>query len=422
VRLLLSETLPLRTTAVLGDFAEARPLAHRYGDLRDARFPLIRLTDTVWFAADHPMTVDGVFVDGERTLAWEQAIESDDDGNAWTVVRFSAPVATAAAVSATGTGKLHATTGALIENPADIMADIAAIAGMSLTFPDLRAQAAAEGLRLAGSVSAFASVRSVLDDVARSCGAIWTPAGGRLYPATSVVGAVIDLDKQAAGALDPPQAAIDDTADVLRVAYARADATGRMQRFVELSASPRLYGGVVAELALPWLYLPANAESVGRRLLARMAGRRFATAFTIDRHDLRPGQWLRLVEHPEWHLTGDDPYVMTLDVEVEPGARRSRITGEAVLSTPTITVTGHSVGLPDTTEGGADIEFRDGVATLTIRDDDGNPLKGATVSLDRGTPQRSDERGQVSFATQRGPHVLLIERDGYATQEIEFEL
>jgi hypothetical protein len=422
VRLLLSEPLPLRTTAVLGDFAEARPLPHRYGDLTAARFPLVRITDVEFFVADHPMTVSGVFVDGEVTRSWEQATDTDDGGHAWTVVRFTAPIATGSAVSATGTGKRSAATGELIENPADLMADVAALAGMSLTFPDLRGQAAAEGLRLAGSVDEAASVRAVLDDIARSCGALWTPSGGRLYPATAVVGAVFDLEADAAGGLDFPQATLDDTADVLRVAYDRADATGRMQRYLELTASPQLYGGVVADVALPWLRTAANAEAVGRRLLARMAGRRYRVSFTVDRHDIRPAQWVHLIANPEWQLPGADPFVMVLEVEVEPDAKSSRLTGEALLSVPSATITGHSVGLPDTTEGGADVEFRDGVATFTIRDEDGRPLRGALVTLDGADAKRTDERGQVSFTTVPGPHILLIERDGFQTQQIEFEL
>lgn len=421
--LLLHEPLPLRSTRMLGDFADDRPLAQRYGDLTRARFRCLRLSDVEFFVADHPFTVTGVFVADERTLAYEAALDRDDDGHTWTVVRFSAPVPPDAVVSATGRGKLDPVSGALIENPADIMADLLRLAGKSDAFPAMRAQAAAEGLRLAGSIDAATSIRAALDEVARSAGAMWIPGASVLYPSTDVGGPIIDLERTDVVGLDTPTATLDDTADELRIAYDRADVTGRAQHSMALSASPKLYGGVAADVFLPWLRIPANAETVGRRLLQRMAGRRYAVPLTVRRTNIRPCQRVRIVNHPAWHIDSDaDPVAMILDARIEPGAGSSALTGEVLLSTPTVTVTAHSVGLTDTSEGGADVEFRNGVATFTIRDEDGKPLMRARVTLDGGDPKLTDERGQVSFATVAGPHELLIEREGYATQRIEFEL
>ena len=117
---LLSEDLPLRMSRVLGDFAENKPLPHRYGDLSEARFPLIKMTASKWFAADHPMTITQVFVDAEETAGWNFETESDGSGQSWTVVNLAAPAPADAEVSACGTGKRHPDSGALIDNPADI--------------------------------------------------------------------------------------------------------------------------------------------------------------------------------------------------------------------------------------------------------------------------------------------------------------
>lgn len=418
---LLSEDLPLRTTRMLGDFARDVPLPHRFGDLTAARFPLIRLTDTEWLAADHPMEIAEVFVDDERTLAWEADLLRDDAGHAAQIIRFAAPVASSAEASATGRGVLSPTTGALLENPADLMEYVLALAGIDGIFPELRAQASADDLRLAGSVDEVRSVRSWLDEIARSAGALWTPDAAVLYPGTS--GPVIDLPAAIAGGLDDPVADVEDTADVLRVAYNRADATGRHQGHVELTAAPVLFGGVVAEVSLPWVRLAANAETIGRRLLERMAAQRYEVAFTTERHDLRPGQRVRLVDNPEWLVAGAaDPVVMVTAVDIEANAGATRVSGEALLSTPTVEVTAHSLALPDTTEGGVDVAFRDGIATFTVKDDDGRPLAGARVTLDGGAPRTTDARGAVSFATTEGQHELLVEIAGFATQRIEFEL
>lgn len=417
---LLSEPLPLRTTRTLGDFSEDKPIPHRLGDLSAARFDLIRLTDTEWLVAGHPCEVGDVFVDDEATESWEPALRSDDAGNVWQVVVFAAPIANGAAVSATCTGARDPTTGALIENPADLMEYVLRLAGISGIFPALRAQAAAEGLRLAGSIDEPRTVRAWLDEIAYSAGAIWTPGDAVLYPGTT--GPIIDLPASVAGGLEDPVAELDDSADVLRIGYDRSDAAGRAQAHIELTASPQRFGGVVAELELPWVRLPANAESIGRRLLGRMAARRFSVEFTIDDHTMRPCRRVRLVDSPEWQIPGEDPVVMLLAVEVAADAGATRATGEAILSAPSIEVTAHSLALPDTTEGGVDVAFRDGIATFTVRDDDGRPLAGARVSLDGSAPRTSDQAGRVAFTTTQGRHELLVEVPGFATQRIEFEL
>lgn len=417
---LLSEPLPMRTTRDLGDFADDAPIPYRLGDLRGARFPLLRLTDMEFLVAGHPLDVEEVFVDGESTLAWEPALRIDDAGNRWQVVVFGAPIGTDAKVSATGQGDRDPDTGALIENPADLMEYVLRLAGIEGIFPALRAQAAAEGIRLAGSITEPRTVRAWLDEIAYSAGAVWTPEDATLYPGST--GPVVDLTAAVAGGMDDPTAELADSADVLRVAYDRSDAATRAQAHLELTASPQRFGGVVAEVELPWVRVAANAESIGRRILARMAAKRFAVEFTVNDPTLRPCRRVRLVDSPEWQIPGDDPVLMVLAVEVEADAGASRVSGEALLSTPTIAVTAHSLALPDTTEGGVDVAFRDGIATFTVRDDDGKPLAGARVSLDGGAPRTSDQAGRVSFATRAGRHELLVEVPGYATNRIEFEL
>jgi len=420
--LLLSEDFPLRSSRELGDYAEDVPLPIRYGDLSGARFPLIRLSGTEYLAADHPMEVLAVYVDDEATDAWEADLGRDDAGHTWQLVRFAAPIGTDQEVSATGRGLRDSRTGALIENPADLLEHALGVAGVEALFPDLRAQAAAAGIRLAGSIAELRSVREIVDEIAYSAGAIWTPSYARLYPASDVVGPVLELDASQAGGFDDPYADLDDSADVLRVAYDRSDASERSQHHLELAASPALFGGVAAEIELPWVRSPAAAEQIGRRVLERMAGRRYRLSLTINRHDIRPGQWVRLVDHPEWQIPGGDPLLMVLEVDVQGNAGATRVLAETMLSTPEVTVTGHSVALPDTTEGGVDVAFRNGIATFTVRDDDGRPLAGARVTLDGSEPRRTDDRGQVSFATAQGPHELLVEIAGYATQRVEFEL
>ena len=418
---LLSEDLPLRMSRVLGDFAENKPLPHRYGDLTEARFPLIKMTASKWFAADHPMTITQVFVDAEETAGWNFETESDGSGQSWTVVNLAAPAPADAEVSACGTGKRHPDSGALIDNPADIFTDILRLAGHTSSWPSFRGECAAAGLRLAGSLDALASIREHLDRVAHSAGAIWTPDMARLYPTAVVAGPIVELDKMTASNLQV-SASVLDTCDVLRLGYDQEDATGKPQKHMEFSARPQRLGGIGSELELPWLRTPDNAEKVGKRLLARLAGERYEVTFTSSRTDLRPGRWVRLLAHPEWPFHGADPVLMVLAVDVQLGVKSAAIVAEYVRAQPTISITAHSVALPSTTDAGVDVEFRNGTVTLSFVDNDGWPLTDARVSFDGGAAKRTDARGVVFFSATKGKHAVAVEATGMVPFTFELVL
>lgn len=418
MNLLLSETLPLRTTKALGDFAVDEPLAHRYGS---TRFPLRRITDTEFFVSDHPDPVTQVFVDDNETKGWDQRLRSDFAGNTWQVVIMAAPVASDSVVSGINTGKRNPRTGALLENPADIIEDALRLAGRIEDWSALRAECAAADLRIAGSIDTSQSIRSQLDAIAQSAGAIWWgPGQARLYPTLGVTGYVLELTKMDALNLRP-RADLQDTADILRLSYDRDDVTGKPLHYIEFTANPQRFGGVVLELFLPWLRTPANAEAIGRPLLTRLAAKRYTVPFTTERRDIRPGQWLRLVGHPEWPFTGADPVLMTLSVDIDPDRRQSSVIAETLLTTPTITVTSHSIALPATSSPGVDISIRDGIAFFTFTDQQRIPIKDARASLDGGAAKTTDARGNVSFKVTPGTHELAFEAPGFQAQSFNFD-
>jgi hypothetical protein len=425
MNLLLSEPLPLRTTRMLGDYAVDAVLAHRWGDLTRARFNLLQLTPTQWFAADHPMEITDVFIDAgagaERTAGWNYAVESDAAGHSWTVVNLAAAAPVGALVSAAGRGKLSPKTGALMENPAEIIEDRSRIAGRADIFPALRAECAAAGIRIAGSLEQPISSRASFDLVTESIGAIWTPQTARLYPTSAISGPVLDLTIDDVGDLDVSTSLVD-TGDVLRLAYDVADATGKAQHSIELTASPQRYGGLAVELTMPMLRSPANAEAIGRPTLERMAGERYDVAFSSSRTDIRPCSRWRLVAHPAWPFDGDDPVLMILSVEVSPDSNSAQVTAETILARPNVTVTAHSLALPDTSEGAAEIAFKNGVLTLTLLDKDSKPLAGARVALDGSAAKTTDGRGIVTFNTTVGAHKLAIDAAGYTSQIVPIKL
>ena len=286
-------------------------------------------------------------------------LRSDAAGNTWTVVEFAAPVPDEAEVSATGTGKRNPTTGALLENPAEIIEDVLRLAGRAESWDFLRAECAAAGLRLAGSITESKSIRATIDDIATSAAAIWTPSMARLYPTATVAGYVQELDKMLVANLIV-KADLTNTADVVRVFYDPDSASAKAQHFVELSSNPQIYGGVVREFTLDSLRTPGNAEAVCRRLLPWFAGERYDVTFDCGDKSVRPGQWVRLVGHPEWPFSGADPEVMILGADVEQNSKTAQCRGVVVLTAPGIAVTGHSVALPTTRNAGVEVGVKDG--------------------------------------------------------------
>lgn len=412
MNLALWEPLPLRTTAVLGDFSGKDVLAKRFGDLRKTRFPLLKLSDTEWFAADHPMPITAVFVDDEATLSFAVETRGDEAGNTWTVVILAAAAPPDSKVSASGIGLRNPDTGALIENPADIMEFVLRQAGRTETFPLLRAECSAASIILAGSLDRAQSIRAWLDEISYSAGAIWTPEAARLYPASYVRGSIVALDKFAASDINVTSA-LDDTADILRLYYDLNDATSQPQQFVELTASPKRFGGIVAEVTLRWMRQAATAETIGRRMLGRMAGKRYTVEHSSDQTSLRPCQWTRIEDNPEWPTDDVNPLAMVLAVEADHQNKRGRVTSEVIASTPAITVTAHSIALPSTVSASVSLAVANGVATFTIYDDAAKPVKDALVSLDGGPARKTNEEGKVAFtATPSSPpkkHQLAVE-------------
>lgn len=423
MNLLLSEVLPLRTTRMLGDYAVDAVLPHRYGDLTAARFTLLRLTDSTFFVADHPMTVTKVYIGDQETLAWAQETKFDDAGHTWTIINTLAGVDPTFSVSACGTCKRNPRTGELLENPADIIEDVSRLGGRSDVFPALRAECAAASIRIAGSVDQLLSTRAWIDTITESIGAIWTPQMARLYPTTAVSGAVLEL---LAGRDNVSElvvsASLVDTADVLQLSYDVAGATGRAQHSIELTASPARYGGLPVQISSPWLRLPANAESIGRPMLERMAGDRYDVAFSSSRTDIRPGSWWRLIAHPAWPFDGDDPVLMIVSVDVAPDADESLVKAEAILARPLVTVTSHSMALSSITQGGIDIAYKNGIATLRFTDVSGKPMKNARVSFDGGIAKTTNDQGQVSFVAAAGKHKIAVEADGFTPLEADITL
>lgn len=416
MNLLLSENLPLRSSRQLGNYLDSKPLGRRYGDLRNTRFPMLKLSDTKAFAADHRMRLTDCYVGDLRSTAWEQAFENDNDGNVWTVVNFAAPIPTDKVVSGSGLGVENRKTGALIENPADVFEDYMSLAGRSSNWGRLRSECAAAGIVIAHSIDSEITIGGALDDVARNIGAIWTPNNASLYPA-DITGYIAELDRQFAADIKLSES-LTDTCDILQIGFDYDYATNRPQKHLTLSANPQRFGGVTEFLELPMIRIARLAEEIGSRLLRRMNGERFRVFFNSSEVSLRPGSSVRLVDPIAWPFDDGDPVVKVLQVNVNYAANSTQVIGEYQRTVPAVTLTAHSYALSVTSEESIQVAFENGVAEIQLLDKDKRPLSNVHVSLDNGLAETTNEQGIVRFETTIGEHKLTIERAGYDPQTI----
>ena len=185
--MLLSMPLPLRTTAVWGEFGEIQPLPWAYG--RCDVVPVVYTQDrTQWLVADHAIAgVDGVRVgDADATFVWRNA--ADSSGHAVALVELATAPESGAAISVALRGALHPRTGVLLENPADIAWDMLTRSGIVTTESEwmaFRRQCTNAGLVCAGVFDEIVTVRSALDDLLSSVGAVWSAGArgwARLWP------------------------------------------------------------------------------------------------------------------------------------------------------------------------------------------------------------------------------------------------
>ncbi len=188
--LTLPDKVPLRTTAVWGEFAELGALPWVWGRRDIQPVPYDR-TGRWYLVADHVCAgLDRVERAGVVTTAPRLTNTTDRTGHAVALLDLGTPLRLGESLRVWVRGRLHPRTGALITNPADLLWDLLAnLCGLDIQparLDDFRAECAAAGLEASGVLSdSSQTVRSALDDICNSVGAIWSlrrQGIARLYP------------------------------------------------------------------------------------------------------------------------------------------------------------------------------------------------------------------------------------------------
>ncbi|MEW6729039.1 MAG: hypothetical protein AB1332_06815 [Pseudomonadota bacterium] len=419
----LTDPLPLRTSVVWGAFSDVRVLPHVYGrvTLRPVQYDR---EGTLFLLADHPIAgVDRVTRDDAPTQGYALHHTQDSTGKTVAMLELAEPLAPGERLAVTLRGK-RAPSGALLDRPATVLEDILALAGVNVPADVLdRLRSEAADIEIGGVLDQPGlSTKAALDAIVQSIGGAWS-LGAR-------DGVLLDPFSDDAApvraTIDPhtcthPQAKADhdDIVTLLRITYDHNHATGQPRRAVQLIAPEAMltFGRIEREWQAPWLKSPRQAEILGRKLLTHLARPRWKISFTYTgKTRLQPGDLVHLA-HPALPVTGA---FRLMSADFDPANLSTACSvlasvGEAPRIELATLSNAHEPVIPP----GATVDYANGVATFTIRDDLGNPLPGAEVTLDGHATRLTDGAGRVSFQASRGKHMLLVEAQGYSPMQIE---
>ncbi len=421
----LTDPVPLRTTAVWPKFAKPEPLPVVYGR---CTVPTIQFDQTrkLWLATDHAIAgVDAVYRDGkpDKGYAWRNTV--DPTGRAVALVELAEPLSANATLTASVRGKTHPISGALLENPADVLQDILRLAGYSISDLGMGYFRALCGeLRVAGVLSSGLTLRAQLAELAESAGMLWSlamPGFGRRWP----------LETRPEGEPIYARFAERDLIDVkadcrherihtgVRVEYDWDWAKNSARQSVTLEAdTAALYGVRETTLAAKWLTDAAAALARGTEWLRARARPRWSLSFeTSLEPSVAPGGWFE-ASHPLLPTNGE---LLALETEWDWVNQRQRLSAErSVGPVPAVRIVGVG-GLFAQPESGLRVTYAAGVATLVIADPNDAPIRDAVVTFD-SQKGRTDRTGTVRFKTSRGAHQVTVEAFGFAPVQMGITL
>lgn len=416
---LLSDPLPLRPVAALASWrseAGERWLPWVYGRATLAPVP-IDAAGREWLIADHAIvSVERVTIDGRAIDGWQLVNRLDDAARAIAVLRLTQTPEAGQVPAVTVIGRRHAQTGAALEHPADIAADLLQQCGWQLAadaFQGLRDTWPA--LSIALVIDTPQRLREALAAVIEPLGAWWRadpPRAGDRSPGThtSVIDAAIAEQIRARAEAEP-------IATVATVRYGYDWAAGAPRSGLTLIApeSAQTWGEIEATIDLPTVRTARDALAIGAARLSRLARATWRIDATLPaRMRIEPGDTVRM-HHPRVPAgdalvvsTAHDRTTGTLQIVTELPA------GETPRIELTLRATATDAALRDDR-----ITYRDGTATFTITDDAGNPLAGASVTLDGQEVRETDRLGRVQFTATRGAHTLTVFAHGFAPFTLE---
>lgn len=398
--LTLFEDVPLVSTERLGPFFEAVPIPHHYGDLTRTRVRCIKIEHSLYLVGAHPWKqVTGCWISQKKTDGFQAIVRADVDGVSRQYVSLTTPPQDDdPIVEVAGLAKMAPLTGKLIQNPDEIIEDIARLCGRELRFPLFREACNRRGLRIAGSVSEVKSLRSYVNEILESVGAKWLGENAAFYPNPDPSYAYpVDVSAALQHEIE-----MNDVAGSLIVYYSWNHSAERHGAYIELTALGAQYDNKGIYYA-KWLRLARDAEALARRILGKRAGR-FVRTRAVANGVVRAGTMVA-IDSPTF------PGQM-LVLEAQPNEVSTEIQGEIVLEThPHMEVTQFSNENRAIRSERIDVllDLVKKEAKVTVFDSQNRPMPDILVTYDGAVTKKTDRLGVVTFAVATGNHTLVLE-------------
>lgn len=417
VPLLMTDSIPLRRATDLPEYvtaAASKYLPWVFGRATVSPVPL-DTTGTEWLVADHPIVgVDRVTVSGKTTSGWQLQQKLDVTGVAVSIIRLAQPTITEP-VTVTVLGRKHPVRGSLLTSPGDIVRELMRLcahndpadswSGLDENYRQIELGLVFDAPQL---------LRSAIASVIEPLHAVWRP----LWAAPRAPGAPVATLNILNTRTISVRAENTGRATVGRVTYAFNWATGAASGAIRLASADALarWGELPVDIPLPAVRKARDALAFATLALADSARAAWVVTADVDARvgAIKAGQTIQL-DHP--HV----PPGLASVTAVTHDREQDSLHVLAILyveSPPKIIMQRQSTAIDQSTATTPSILYKDGTATFTVSDDQGNPLAGATVTLDGIQTSDTNAAGQVQFKTTRGQHTLTVSMSGFAAFEI----
>lgn len=414
--------LPIRNSSVWGEFAKAEPIPYRWGELAGSAIQY-GSDRRLWCWSDGAcFRIDAVSVEGQQRQDWSWRNAIDRAGSPVCLIEFGEPPPSGAAVVATGRGRLDSRTGALIDNPADVVRDIVTvICGNTLSagaLDQFRQECA--GLPIAGELTG-GSVQQAIRSVCDSVGAVFSPLHPglcQIHPGGQYAGTQHAVTGRYAGTDVNCTAGLDDIANDITISYAHVDGDATASLQLASPASIERFGRRQLAVSLPWVRLPRIAYAVGKRLLQHSARPRWRySARNIPEVLLAPGDSLAI---SSGYVPPAVATINRLSLDYRRETTSVELADSWVGPATAVTIVRTSVQFTPPAESAVSVSAAGADHVLTILDDAGRPIPQARVTIDRSILRLADSGGIVRIPQAlmpAGQHHLLIEGAGMSALE-----
>ena len=167
-------------------------------------------------------------------------------------------------------------------------------------------------------------------------------------------------------------------------------------------------------MARPLAAHPAPGRGARPAHLAWLARPRWRLSWRQSWADVATGAWVELA-HPLAPIAGRHRLLAArLDLSA---AALDCVVEAPVGPAPAIETTRLSSAFEPVIQPGITVEVADNEIIFTARDEQGQPMPGARITLNGGITRVADAAGRVSFPVQRGRHVLRVQAEGYPVFE-----